>query len=367
MSCLADAECGTRDALHSMTTPPESSLPANGGSNPLSEDRRRILEIWCRIRPVSEAVPFEEEIEAADAVVTGAVEYTRHFMEEVRRGKVVDCREAVPLVDQLIASATRNQSAVISLAKLKVHDEYTFHHCINVAMFSIIFGRSLGLPREAQRVLGLAGIYHDVGKARIPEEILKKPDQLNSEEFTLIKRHAVEGYRVMRDSSMLHHDVLLAIMQHHERHDGQGYPRGLSGQSISPLARVVSLVDVYDALTSNRCYRKASTPTAALGHIYQQQWTHFFPTYVERFIKCIGVFPPGSLVRLTDGSIAVVRSVNPEYSLLPMVSVCLDQQLRRCQPVTIDLAQVRAEGLNLGIQGCVDPRPLRIDPALLIR
>ncbi|MEG6550196.1 HD-GYP domain-containing protein [Desulfocurvibacter africanus] len=356
-----------QDALHSMTTPTDSAQTDNGGKNSLSEDRRRILELWSRIRPVSEVVPFQEEVEAADAVLTGAVEYTRHFMDEVRRGKIVDCREALPLVDQLIASATRNQSAVISLAKLKVHDEYTFHHSINVAMFSIIFGRSLGLPLEAQRVLGLAGIYHDVGKARIPEDILKKPEQLNDEEYSLIKRHAVEGYRVMRDSAVLHRDVLLAIMQHHERHDGQGYPRGLAGQAISPLARIISLVDVYDALTSNRCYRKASTPTTALGHIYHQQGAHFFPTYVERFIKCIGVFPPGSLVRLTDGSIAVVRSVNPDYSLLPMVSVYLDQRLRRCQPRIIDLAQAQADGLDLGILGCVDPRPLRIDPALLLR
>lgn len=338
-----------------------------GSKKDLSEDRRRILELWRRIRPVSEAVPFEAEVEAADAVFAGAVEYTRYFMDEVRRGKVVDCREALPLVDQLIASTVRNHSAVISLAKLKVHDEYTFHHSINVAVFSIIFGRSLGLPVEAQRVLGLAGIYHDVGKARIPEEILRKPEQLNDAEYALIKRHALEGYRVMRDSAALHRDVLLAIMQHHERHDGQGYPRGLSGQAISPLARIISLVDVYDALTSNRCYRKASTPTAALGYIYHQHGAHFFPTYVERFIKCIGVYPPGSLVRLTDGSVAVVRSVNPEYSLLPTVSIYFDQWFRRCQPITIDLAQAQAEGLDLGILGCLDPQILRIDPALLLR
>ncbi len=342
--------------------------PGDPKADPASlvEDKKRVLDLWSAIRPKAQETPFPEEFEKAGVVYAEALSYARHFMEEVRRGKVLDCREAVPVVDRIIASIMRNRSAVASLAKLREHDDYTFHHCINVAVFAILFGRSLGLPTEQLRVLGIAGIFHDVGKACIPEEILKKPGRLNDAEYGIIKRHAVEGYRVMRDSSALQRDVLLAIMQHHERHDGRGYPRGLSGRAINPLARVISLVDVYDALTSNRCYRKASTPTTALGLIYRENGTHFFPTYVERFIKCIGVYPPGSLVRLTDGSIAVVREVNPERILSPTVDVCFDQGFRRRRPMTIDLAEHQARGIDLRVQDSVDPKALRVTPASLL-
>lgn len=350
-----------------MTTPPEQNQGLQRGASGLRKDKKRVLDLWKRIRPPAGEVPFHEELETARGIYNEALEYSRHFMEEVRRGKIVDCREAIPLVDEIIASVARNPSVTASLAKLRSHDEYTFHHCINVAVFSVIFGKSLGMPKDLLRVVGIAGIFHDVGKARVPEDILKKPDRLNDREFDIVKRHAVEGYRVMRDSASLQREVLLAIMQHHERHDGRGYPRGLSGQSISPLARVISLVDVYDALTSNRCYRKASTPTTALGLIYRENGRHFFPTYVERFVKCIGVYPPGSLVRLSDGNIAVVRKVNPEQILLPTVTIYFDQWLRRRQPATIDLAEHQAHGIDLRVQDCVDPRLLRINPAMLLR
>lgn len=348
-----------------MTGPADPKPQGHVAAAP-SEDKQRILDLWRGIRPRPREESFREEIERIGVIYDEALEYSRHFMAEVRRGKVLDCREAVPVVDQIISSVMRDQSAVISLAKLREHDEYTFRHCINVAVFSVVFGKSLGLPKEQLRVLGIAGIFHDVGKARIPEEILRKPERLNDTEFNIIKRHAVEGYRVMRDSSSLQQDVLLAIMQHHERHDGCGYPRGLSGQAINPLARIISLVDVYDALTSNRCYRKASTPTTALGLIYRENGTHFFPTYVERFIKCIGVYPPGSLVRLTDGSIAIVRRINPERTLFPQVIVCFDQWFRRRQPMTIDLAEHQARGIDLRIQDSVDPRELRVNPVSLL-
>jgi len=343
-----------------------SQTPDNGSSSKgLREDKKRVLDLWSRIRPASEEAPFQEELETAGAIYTEALDYARHFMEEARQGKILDCREALPLVDQIIASVTRNRSAAASLAKLREHDEYTFQHCINVAVFSIIFGQSLGMPQEMLRVLGMAGIYHDIGKARIPEDILKKPERLNDREFAIIKRHALEGYRVMRDSATLQREVLLAIMQHHERHDGQGYPGGLTGQSICPLARVISLVDVYDALTSNRCYRQASTPTTALGLIYRDNGSKFYPTYVERFIKCLGVYPPGSMVRLTDGSVGVVVKVNPEAILLPEVTIHLDPESRRCQPVTIALAQVHGD-LGLRVKESVDPSTLHINPAQLL-
>jgi HD-GYP domain-containing protein (c-di-GMP phosphodiesterase class II) len=279
-----------------------------------------------------------EETSAAKVLYAKAMSHVRSFVDEVRRGKDIDFRESAPLVDSFIESVFRNEAAAATLFKLRLFDEYTYTHCINVSILSVILGKHQGLDRDALRELGMAGIFHDIGKARIPETILNKPGKLSESEFAVMKSHPMEGFRLMEGKPSVTADMLRAVLEHHERQDGTGYPRGLKGPDISPFARIISVVDVYDALTSRRVYKEPMAPAKALGLMYQWRDRDFSPLAIERFIKCLGVFPLGSLVRLSGGEHAIVVGTNAEHPTRPQVKAVFDARLRPQRARVLDLA-----------------------------
>ena len=305
-------------------------------------------------------VPLTDEIVVVEKVYNEALGYAKTFMDSVRQGKPVDYREAVPMVDGVIASVFRNERAGATLCKLRRFDEYTYTHCINVSVLAVILGRHLRLSKKALRMLGIAGLFHDVGKARIPEEILNKPGRLSDREFKVMQSHTLEGFKIMQEQRGLHQEILRAILQHHERYDGRGYPQGLKGPDIGKFTRIVSVVDVYDALTSKRVYKDALAPTRALGMMYQWRLSDFYPNSVEHFIKCMGVYPVGSFVKLSDGTHGIICDDNPAYLLKPRVKVILDSQMRQVPIRVVDLAsETGPDGLR--IQECLNPADYRID------
>ncbi len=314
-------------------------------------------------RPVGVPVTTSlgDELPIAKRLYTEALAHVRGFVDDVRRGKDIDYREATPLVDNLIDSVFRNETACATLFKLRWFDEYTYTHSINVSILAIILGRHMDMDRPTLQKLGIAGLYHDVGKARVPEAILNKPGKLTEQEFQVMKGHPLEGYRIMEGQPGLDPEVSRAVLEHHERIDGTGYPRGLAKGKIGRFSRIISVVDVYDALTSRRVYKDPIPPAKALGMMYQWRDRDFTPQAIENFIRCMGVFPVGSLVRLSNGEYGIVATANAVRPTKPEVKVVLDAKKRPQIPRVLDLHALEDTPGAVDIVEVLNPAALKID------
>jgi putative nucleotidyltransferase with HDIG domain len=322
--------------------------------------REVVIDTQADVPPPG-ATGIAEELSTAKRLHAEALAHVKSFVDDVRRGTDIDVRAAEPLVRNFIASVFRNESAAITLFKLRGFDAYTYTHSINVSLLAVLLGKHLGLDEPTLLELGLAGMYHDVGKARIPEAVLNKPGRLSEAEFAVMKSHPLEGYKILAAKQDRNPEILRAVLEHHERHDGSGYPRGLRGEAIGLFSRVVSIVDVYDALTSRRVYKEPMAPSKALGLMYQWRDRDFPPQAVENFIRCVGVFPLGSFVRLSNGEYGIVASVNPLAATRPEVKVVLDARLRPLIPRVADLQELSGTPEALEIAEVLNPADLKID------
>lgn len=312
--------------------------------------------------PLAPTVPLALEMPGARVLFDDSVQFARQTMESMRENGFVDVQAAQLMMEDILASITRNANALLSLAKLREVDEYTYTHCINVAVLAIVFGRHLGFSGVVLNRMGLAGLFHDLGKAHMPEVILESPRRLTPEEFEIMKRHPRLGWEQLQDNPQVYEEMLAGALEHHEKYNGLGYPRGLKGEEISVVARILSVADVYDALTSRRVYKPAMLPHKALGLMYGMRGQDFHPGMVERFIRCIGIYPVGSVVELNTGQRGVVSRVNASEPLQPEVMVVRDPKGRPAARRKLDLA-----GQSIvKIVACLDPREAGIDAALVL-
>lgn len=270
-------------------------------------------------KPFPRRARFRELVRIAHEARAQARNAIDHALHDARLGHAVDVPELRDAVAKMTRAVIGNASAALWLTTLKELSEYTAIHCINVCILSLTFGRHLGLSEAELRNLGIGSLLHDVGKARTPVEILEKPGPLTEEEFEIIKRHPEDGYRLMSDARHMSRQILDIIRLHHERMDGSGYPFGFSREEIPLHVRLVSIIDAYDAMTSDRTYQAAKSPDAALKVLYDTRGIRFDNRLVEHFIRCIGIFPVGSVVELDTGAIAVVVAQNPNTNLQPTI------------------------------------------------
>lgn len=268
---------------------------------------------------------FRQQLNKAIKVHENTKLYITQVMHDIRLGKNVDVKQAKQLVSQLTENVVNNPTALLWLTQLKNKDEYTSLHSLNVCVLSLLFGRSLNLPEEQLNILGLGALLHDVGKLKVPTMVLNKPERLSAEEFDIMKKHTVFGYDLMKNQDGLNNEALNIIVQHHERLNGSGYPYNLQHGQISHFSRIVSIVDVYDAITSKRVYHEETTPFNALSDIYKQREKDFDSALVEQFIKCLGIYPIGSLVELSTGQVGVVVFFSEKSHLSPTVMLILDE------------------------------------------
>ncbi|WP_035104223.1 HD-GYP domain-containing protein [Desulfohalovibrio reitneri] len=313
-------------------------------------------------------VPFADEIPVASKVYTEGLRYARQIMESARRDGIIDQAAAEAVVDDLGDSVRRNESAAVSLTRLRSTLEYEYHHAVNCSILALVFGMHLGMDGEDLRRLGVGALLHDVGKARLPENLLSKPGRLYGEELRRAYDHALEGYNLLKRQRKSDARVLSVVLQHHERYDGQGYPTGLRGEDIHPAARIVGVVDAYDAMTSERPYARARTPSETFRVMYQQRDKQFQGAYVEHFIKSMGIYPVGSFVRLSNGHYGVVCETNAQQPLRPSVKIVFDDKMRQRRAEVVDLAE-RARGpepQRLEIAESLDPRDYKIDVMRLL-
>ncbi len=303
---------------------------------------------------------YAEEIFISRKVYNKALDFMAKLLGGIRAGKSFNVDEAEPITADIADSTARNYKASASLSVIRSHG-YVSNHGVNVAFLAAAFGRFLGLPDENVRTLATAGFFHDIGKALTSEKILNKPGKLTAEEFRIMKRHPLDGLRLLRENGEMNPDVLGGVLDHHERHDGSGYPQGKEFVEINPYARLICIADVYDALISYRTYRPAMTPNQALQCMYKEKGTLFFEDDLDTFIKFIGIYPIGSFVRLENGKYAVVSDVHTELPLQPKIKIVYDSKLRSVRPKVVDLARLGDNADGMRIESCLNAKDLKIN------
>ncbi|HPA90868.1 MAG TPA: HD-GYP domain-containing protein [Quisquiliibacterium sp.] len=288
--------------------------------------------------------PLHRETERAAKLIRHGKRMVMSLYGEARLGQAIDAVDCMPLVDEITASVNRNPGALISLARLKTHDEYTYMHSVAVCALMVAFARQIGLPPDEVRLAGLAGLMHDMGKALMPLEVLNKPGALAPAEFEIMKSHPQRGHALLRGGRDTPGMVLDVCLHHHEKVDGTGYPFGLTQDRLSVHARMGAICDVYDAVTSNRPYKGAWTPNESVRRM--AQWAgHFDAQLLRAFVRTVGIYPTGSLVRLHSERLAVVLDQHAETVLTPRVRAFFSLRSNlRIAPIDIDL----------GARGCRD-------------
>jgi HD-GYP domain-containing protein (c-di-GMP phosphodiesterase class II) len=238
----------------------------------------------------------------------------------------------------MVDSVGRNPDALLWLTKLKTQDSYAYDHGIDVAIYMLAFGRHLGYPKESLHILGMSGLMQDIGKLKVRAEVLNKATKLSAAEFEEVKYHVNHSLEILRTTVDIPKDVLHVVSQHHERHDGSGYPRGLHGDQIHTYAYMAGIVDCFEALVSERPYAAAVSTHQALQQLNRWKGSSFHEALTEQFIQCIGIFPVGSLVELNTGDVAVVVGQNKIRRLKPKVMLLLDPGKQAYKyPIMLDL------------------------------
>jgi putative nucleotidyltransferase with HDIG domain len=284
-------------------------------------------------------VSMDEEMGRAASIVGKSKGAVFSMFSEARMGKAIEAEQAMPLVEEIANSVMRNPGALIGLARLKTADDYTYMHSVAVCALMIALSRQLGLSDDQTREAGLAGLLHDIGKMAVPSDILNKPGKLTDAEFISVKEHPAAGYAMLLEAKGVGEIALDVCLHHHEKMDGSGYPKGLAGDQISLYAKMGAVCDVYDAITSNRPYKAGWCPAESLRKMSEWAKGHFDEAVFQAFVKSIGIYPVGTLVRLQSGRLGVVIEQQPKSLLLPKVRAFFStKSLTYISPALLDLA-----------------------------
>jgi len=322
----------------------------------------RMLELpAAKFPPPGARTTHIEELGFAKQIQKEANLVIHSVLGDVRLGKQIQVERLQPVVHQITESILRNQGTLVSLCRIREGDTYTFQHSVSVCTLLVTFCRYMELSPEVIHEAGIGGMLHDIGKMRVPDHILNKPGKLTDPEFDIMKSHVVLGLETLRQTPGISGTVIQVAGEHHERFEGSGYPERVKGAEISVLGRMAAIVDVYDAITSNRIYHKGMEPPAALTKLFEWSEQHFDPELVQHFIQAIGIYPVSSLVRLASQRLAVVIEQGAQGLLFPKVRVVYDvQRGRKITPVDLDLSDPLAGGDSI-IRN-EDPEVWRLNP-----
>ncbi|MDD5175875.1 MAG: HD-GYP domain-containing protein [Sterolibacterium sp.] len=291
-------------------------------------------------------VTVTEELQQAAKTCAKATDAVRSMFAELRMGKALSTGAVDGLVEEISSSLDRNPGALLSLARLKTADDYTYMHSVAVSALMVSLARQMRFNDADVHEAGRAGLLHDVGKANIPMKVLNKPGKLTDEEFYIVKGHPEEGHRILLAAKSTGEVPLDVVLHHHEKIDGSGYPHRLMDGEINHFAKMGAVCDVYDAITSNRPYKQGWDPTESIQKMTEWSGSHFDPEIFQAFVKCIGIYPTGSLVCLTSGRIGVVLDQSPKSLLTPQVKVFFSTRTKTYM--------VKPEVVDLSRHGCLE-------------
>jgi putative nucleotidyltransferase with HDIG domain len=325
-----------------------------------------IQEELNKLKPANTArmsIPVTEEIENAKNLLHKSKRETQILMDTVRLGMKLDLPQVEVVVDRMTESVLRNKHALVSLSRIKNKDEYTYLHSLSVAALCISFANHLGMDGKQTKALGVGGLLHDIGKVNVPVELLNKQGALTEAEFEVMKTHVSHGARILAETSGIDEFSICVCRHHHERLDGTGYPSGLKAGEISEFGQIGAIVDIYDALSSERCYKFALPPTEALKKLFEWSGSYLNRGLVEQFVLHMGIYPIGTVVRLRSGFIGVVVEQGERSLLDPVVRAVYDTKRNKLVvPFEINLSS-RPAGQHLDeIVGCEAPEIWNLHP-----
>ncbi|SJM94310.1 HD-GYP domain-containing protein [Crenothrix polyspora] len=283
---------------------------------------------------------FNKEIDRAKDTYQKTSSLVKGFMDGVALGRGINVEIAKKAVAECVECVLKSPDAILWMTQLKNRDIYTAQHSMNVCLLAILLGRQVNLSIEELNQLGLCGMMHDMGKMLVPLEVLNKPGRLDELELAWMKKHPEFGRNLLIKSKDMYGGAIDVAYSHHERIDGGGYPRGLKGEHLSPETRMVTIVDMYDAMTSDRVYQKGRTHRDAIDDMLKMRGSHLDAGYLIKFIEALGLYPAGSIVEMSNGEVGIVIEVDASHQLKPKVLLCLNEDKKPQTPRTVDLLKL---------------------------
>ncbi|MGK0498970.1 MAG: HD-GYP domain-containing protein (c-di-GMP phosphodiesterase class II) [Oceanicoccus sp.] len=296
-------------------------------------------------------VPVEQELGAAISHYDRAKKSVDNALTALRFSQDIDVQEIQTAVKSCVHSILNNPNAMLWLSQIKDKDDYTAEHSLRVSIMSVALGRELGLLEKELEDIGMAGMLHDVGKIHIPIEILNKEGELNKDEYEIIKTHTTHGRRLLMSKSDVPAITVDVAYNHHEHLDGNGYPRGITGEKIPFFAKIVAVVDAFDAITSDRVYSHGRSTLEAMRILYDCRGLQFDEEVVRAMIRLIGIYPPGHIAELTSGEVGIILSCQRNNKLRPKILIVRDVDKQQCRKRIVDLSKDLQDDLG---------KPLRV-------
>jgi len=310
-----------------------------------------------------------EERVGAGAIYGRALQTIRKVFQEVRFGKVPSVGDVQRTVEDMVGGILKGKHSLMALTMIKSYDEYLFNHSVNVGILTMALGETMGLDVAALKELGLGALLHDLGKINIPETIIRAPRKLTDEEWEIIKRHPVDGMKILEQMGVQSEIALRVTKEHHIDFDGSGYPRLGPDEQPHPYSMIVHVADTYDAMTTVRVYSGPADPNQAISRMKKLAGTAFNPLTLDSFVEMLGIYPPGTTVRLTTGEIGVVTRPGGEDAVRPWVRIVQDREGKTVEGEEVNLMEWDPQGEDYArtIVIALDPTIRRIDVAKVLQ
>jgi putative nucleotidyltransferase with HDIG domain len=304
-------------------------------------------------------VSFSAEMNNAKVLYNDAKVIQKKLLHDISKDKQLDMESINNTTNAIVDSVFRNEDALACLSRLRVKDEYLIEHSLNVAILMSIFAKHLKIEKSIIEQLALGAFLHDIGKIKVPDNILHKPSKFTDDEYEEMKKHVEYGVEIINQEthiSVISHSV---VKLHHERIDGNGYPNQVPGEELGPYARMIAIVDSYDAMTANRVYKKGMAPIKAFKILRSEGNTGYDKELVEQFIQCLGIYPVGTLVKLASGKLGLISALNNNKPLNPFVKVFYNTRLN--QAIAIEEIDLSVSKFHDQIESCVRPEDFNLN------